>query len=73
MGTAAREGGVVVKGYYLAVTKELNALGYRYTTNAKGSHEKWVLRDDVLIVPRNLFTRPLANAILKQAGSKKRV
>lgn len=61
----------MVDGYYSAVTKELRRLGFRYDTNAKGSHEKWV--DDagtILIVPRNLMSRHTANGILKDAGSK---
>jgi predicted RNA binding protein YcfA (HicA-like mRNA interferase family) len=63
----------LVKGFYLAVVKELQAMGFVHTTNAKGSHEKWVRGRETLIVPRHLYTRPLANALLKQAGSRKRV
>ena len=63
----------MVKGFYLVVVKELQALGYVYTTNAKGSHEKWVRGNETLIVPRHLYTRPLANALLKKAGSSRRV
>ena len=63
----------MVKGYYLAVTKELRALGFEYSSNAKGSHEKWTRNGEVLIVPQHLYTRPLANALLKKAGSNKRV
>ena len=60
----------MVDGYYFAVRKELQALGFRYLANAKGSHEKWIKDDMVtLIVPRNLKSRHTANAILKDAGS----
>lgn len=63
----------MVKGYYLAVSKELRALGYVHTSNAKGSHEKWVRANQTLIVPRHLDSRYTANAILKEAGSDRRV
>ena len=62
----------MVKGYYQALTKELSDLGYRYVVNAKGSHEKWVRDGHVLIVPRHLDTRHLANKLLQMAGSDKR-
>jgi predicted RNA binding protein YcfA (HicA-like mRNA interferase family) len=61
----------LVVGYYNAVTKELRRLGFRYDTNAKGSHEKWVNEAGrILIVPRNLMVRHTANGILRDAGSK---
>jgi predicted RNA binding protein YcfA (HicA-like mRNA interferase family) len=63
----------MVKGYYLAVTKELQAIGYRYAVNAKGSHEKWTRGGETIVVPRHLNSRFTANAILKEAGSAKRV
>jgi predicted RNA binding protein YcfA (HicA-like mRNA interferase family) len=63
----------VVKGYYLALTKELQSLGFRHTINAKGSHEKWVRGNEILIVPRHLGSRHLANALLRMAGSQKRL
>lgn len=63
----------MVQGYYSAVVKELKALGFRYKSNAKGSHEKWINEDgQVVIVPRNLDARYTANGILKDAGSKTR-
>jgi len=63
----------VVKGFYLVVTRELRGLGFVHAGNAKGSHEKWVRGRETLIVPRHLHTRPLANALLKAAGSQLRV
>lgn len=62
----------MVKGYYQALTKELHELGYRYVVNAKGSHEKWMKGDHILIVPRHLDTRHLANKLLQMAGSTKK-
>ena len=62
----------MVKGYHLALTKELHALGFRHTINAKGGHEKWVRGNEILIVPQHLLSKFLANDLLKMAGSKKR-
>lgn len=64
----------MVDGYYSAVIKELKTLGFSYDTNAKGSHEKWRNAGGlILIVPRNLYSRHTAQAILKDAGSTKRL
>ena len=64
----------MVDGYYLAVTKELRRLGFRYSVNATGSHEKWVnAAGTTLIVPRNLMSRHTANSVLKSAGSQTRL
>jgi predicted RNA binding protein YcfA (HicA-like mRNA interferase family) len=63
------------EGYYRDVIDELKALGYVYAKHAKGSHEKWVKPGvgGYLIVPGNLKRRHTANAILKAAGSKKKL
>lgn len=63
----------MVDGYYTAVVRELQALGYRYLTHAKGSHEKWTgPSGKTAIVPRNLMSRHTANAILRDAGSARK-
>jgi predicted RNA binding protein YcfA (HicA-like mRNA interferase family) len=63
----------LASGYYRDVTQELAKLGYRYDSNAKGSHERWLNAEgNTLIVPRNLRSRHTANGILKDAGSNKR-
>lgn len=60
----------MVDGYYTDVVKILRANGFRYLTQAKGSHEKWANDDGkTLVVPRNLMSRHTANAILRDAGS----
>jgi predicted RNA binding protein YcfA (HicA-like mRNA interferase family) len=60
--------------FYRDVIKELKALGYFYVDKAKGSHEKWRAEGrEILIVPYNLVNHHTANAILKKAGSKKKV
>ncbi len=63
------------KGFYHAVTIELKALGYEYLSNAKGSHEKWILRETgtIMVVPRNLMSRHTANSILKDSGATKKL
>lgn len=62
------------KGFYKDVVAELRRLGYEYLENAKGSHEKWIHKESgkKLIVPRNIKSRHTANAILKDANSKKK-
>jgi predicted RNA binding protein YcfA (HicA-like mRNA interferase family) len=65
----------MVQGYYRIVCDILVALGYEYLTNAKGSHEKWQSRatGKMVLVPRNLKSRHTANAILKTAGSDRKL
>ena len=60
----------MVDGYYTAVAKALRASGFQYSTQAKGSHEKWMNAEGkTLVVPRSLMSRHTANAILRDAGS----
>ncbi|MCF6344585.1 MAG: type II toxin-antitoxin system HicA family toxin [Devosiaceae bacterium] len=62
-----------MKGYYKLVVAELKNIGYLYERNAKGSHEVWKNEDGrQTTVPRNINSRYTANAILKQAGIKKK-
>ena len=63
------------EGFYRDVTVELSRLGFAFWKAAKGSHEKWRHPETglVLIVPRNLKSRHTANAILKDAGSERRM
>ncbi|WP_276119013.1 MULTISPECIES: type II toxin-antitoxin system HicA family toxin [Pararhizobium] len=65
----------MAQGYYKAVCDILAALGYEYLMNAKGSHEKWQSRatGKMVLVPRNLKSRHTANAILKTAGSDRKL
>jgi len=62
-------------GFYKEVTSELAKSGFVFWKPAKGSHEKWrhPERGAILIVPHNLRSRHTANAILKDAGSARRV
>jgi predicted RNA binding protein YcfA (HicA-like mRNA interferase family) len=64
----------VAEGFYRDLVKELKRLGYTYSEQAKGSHEKWQAPGrQTLIVPRNLDKRHTANGILKMAGSTKKL
>jgi len=65
----------MVDGYYKLVREIISKLGYEYLTNAKGSHEKWHIPETgrTVLLPRNLQSRHTANAILKQAGSDRRL
>ncbi len=58
-------------GFYKDLIKEISSLGFDFHAAAKGSHEKWKLRvtGKMLLMPFNLMSRHLANAILKDAGS----
>jgi predicted RNA binding protein YcfA (HicA-like mRNA interferase family) len=62
------------EGFYKAVCKEIKSLGFRYDSNAKGPHENWANADGKrLLGPHNLNSRHTANAILKDAGSTKKL
>lgn len=62
-------------GFYKEVIKEVSRLGYDFHASAKGSHEKWKhrLTGKILLVPFNLNSRHTANAILKDAGSERKI
>jgi predicted RNA binding protein YcfA (HicA-like mRNA interferase family) len=51
----------------------LRAAGRRFVRAGKGSHEVWYSprTERMFTVPSNIGGRPLANAILKQAGMPK--
>ena len=65
----------MASAFYDSVTREISRLGFEYWKNAKGSHEKWKCLDTgrILLVPYNLKSRHTANAILKSAGSDKKI
>ena len=64
----------MAEGFYADVVMELARMGFAFWKSAKGSHEKWRSAETgmILIVPRTLKSRHTANAILKDAGSKKK-
>jgi predicted RNA binding protein YcfA (HicA-like mRNA interferase family) len=62
------------EGFYKAVCKEIKSLGFRFDSNAKGSHENWMnAAGKRVLIPHNLNSRHTANAILKDAGSTKKL
>lgn len=57
-----------MNGYYKLVTAQLKANGYRFLKPGKGSHEHWTNDSRVQVVSKNMQSRDMANAIMKQAG-----
>jgi predicted RNA binding protein YcfA (HicA-like mRNA interferase family) len=48
----------MAQGFYKELVKELKNLGYTYSEQAKGSHEKWrAPGKQALIIPKNLDKR----------------
>jgi hypothetical protein len=58
---------------YGPLTALLRAASCRFERQGKGSHEIWSspITNRMFTVPVNIDNRPLANAILKQAGLSK--
>lgn len=58
---------------YRRLTEFLKASGCRMERQGKGSHEIWYspISKRTFSVPANIDNKPLANAILKQAGLPK--
>ena len=58
---------------YRALADTLREAGCRFERQGKGSHEIWYspITRRTFTVPANIDGRPLANAILKQAGLPK--
>jgi len=58
---------------YRALAEILREAGCRFERQGKGSHEIWYspITSRTFTVPANIDGRPLANAILKQAGLPK--
>lgn len=60
---------------YRPLVELLRAAGCRFEREGKGSHEIWFspITNRTFTIPSNIDNRPLANAILKQAGLPKGV
>ena len=58
---------------YRALAQMLREAGCRFEREGKGSHEIWYspITQRTFTLPANIDGRPLANAILKQAGLAK--
>jgi predicted RNA binding protein YcfA (HicA-like mRNA interferase family) len=57
-----------MNGYYSQVIAQLKAHGYTLLRQGKGSHEIWSNGQRNQTVSHNMPARPMANAIMKQAG-----
>ncbi len=57
---------------YRDLVDRLRKAGCRLVRQGKGSHEIWhsPLTNRTFVVPMNINSKPLVNAILKQAGLK---
>ena len=62
------------KGFYRDIAKLLSTHGFQVVKGGKGSHEKWRDVDGLtVIVPRNLYSRHTANAVLREAGINRKL
>ena len=57
-----------MNGYYDAVKKQLKDHHYRFLRNGNGAHEIWTNGKRNQTLSRNMPSRDMANAIMKQAG-----
>lgn len=61
-----------MNGYYSLVIAQLKLAGYQFLRAGKGSHELWTNGTRNQTVSKNMQSRDMANAIMKQAGIKHR-
>jgi predicted RNA binding protein YcfA (HicA-like mRNA interferase family) len=57
-----------MNGYYSAVVNILKQHGYTFHRTGKGAHELWTNGKRNQTVSKNMPSRDMANAIMKQAG-----
>ena len=57
-----------MNGYYTLVIQILRQHEYRWLRQGKGSHEIWTNGKRNQTVSKNMPSRDMANAIMKQAG-----
>lgn len=61
-----------MNGFYHLVIKQLAAAGYTLDRQGKGAHEIWTNGERKQVVSKNMPSRQMANAIMKQAGLEHR-
>jgi hypothetical protein len=59
-----------MNGYYKLVADLLKEHQYQFLRNGKGSHEIWTNGTRNQTLSKNMPSRDMANAVLKQAGIK---
>ena len=59
-----------MNGYYEQVIAMLKRHGYKFLRDGKGAHSIWTNGVRQQTVSRNMPSRHMANAIMKQAGIK---
>lgn len=57
-----------MNGYYRLVVEQLRAAGYSLLRHGKGAHEIWSNGQRNQTLSKNMPSRDMANAIMKQAG-----
>ena len=57
-----------MNGYYALVIDAVKQHDYRFLRAGAGSHESWTHGRRKQTVPRNMPSRHIANAVMKQAG-----
>lgn len=57
-----------MNGFYKLVIAQLKAKGYWFLRQGSGSHEIWTNGQRNQTVSSNMPAKPMANAIMKQAG-----
>lgn len=57
-----------MNGYYKLVQEILKENGYTFLRNGKGSHEIWTNGQRNQTLSKNMPSRDMANAVMKQAG-----
>jgi predicted RNA binding protein YcfA (HicA-like mRNA interferase family) len=60
-----------MNGYYNQVIEKLKANGYTYLRAGKGAHEIWTNGKRNQTLSKNMPSRNMANAIMKQCGIEK--
>lgn len=60
-----------MNGYYSLVVEKLKENGYTFLRNGKGAHEIWTNGKRNQTLSKNMPSRNMANAIMKQCGFDK--
>ena len=58
-----------MNGYYTQVVEVLRQHGYTFLRQGSGSHEIWTNGKRNQVLSKNMPSRDMANAIMKQAGT----
>lgn len=62
-----------MNGFYEKVRQLLKSNGYTFLRQGNGAHELWANGKRHQVLSKNMPSRHMANAVLKQAGLKERI